>query len=126
MECGTKLNVIEAVSGTNEWAHVYKDGKPAGYVMTKFLVYQKPGKYEITERDDDFNAVNPYTVTALARGKNTDESVGLRVKPNKTSKAIRRLMAGDKLEVIAVGRVWSQVRDPQTGATGYVANDYMG
>ena len=121
--CGKKLNIIETAG--KDWAYVYEDGKKAGYVMTKFLVASKPGKYEITERDDNFRSVKPYQVTALARAKNTTESVGLRVKPNKTSQAIRRLEAGEVLQVIAVGKVWSQVVDPRTGATGFVANDYM-
>ena len=47
------------------------------------------------------------------------------MKPNKTSTAIRRLMAGDQLQVIARGQVWSQVMDPVTGKTGFVANDYI-
>ena len=55
----------------------------------------------------------------------TSSKVGLRVKPSKKSNAIRRLMAGDTLTVIAVGKTWSQVKDPETGKTGYVANDYI-
>ena len=47
------------------------------------------------------------------------------MKPNKTSKAIRRLTAGDQLQVIARGNVWSEVVDPVTGKTGFVANDYV-
>ncbi len=123
VECGTKLYVIESID--KNWAYVRAEGKAAGYVMTEFLVAQKPGKYEITEREDNFRKVTPYMVTAIARGQNTQESVGLRVKPNKTAKMVRRLMAGDTLEVIAVGTVWSQVKDLQTGKTGYVANDYI-
>ena len=123
VECGTKLTVSE--TGDRDWVRAYADGKEAGYVMKKFLVSEKPGKYEITEREDNFRAVESYKVTALPRGKNTEESVGLRTKPNKTSKAIRRLMAGDTLEVIEVGKTWSKVVDPQTGKTGYVANDYI-
>ncbi len=123
VECGTKLNVVGGAD--KEWAEAYADGKAVGYVMTKFLVKNKPGKYEITEREDDFKAVKSYKVTALARGKNTEESVGLRVKPNKTAKMIRRLTAGDELEVLEVGKTWSKVKDPQSGKTGYVANDYI-
>ena len=37
----------------------------------------------------------------------------------------RKLAAGDVLQVVASGRTWSRVVDPVTGATGYVANDYM-
>ena len=51
--------------------------------------------------------------------------MGLRVKPNKTAKAIRRLTAGDQVRVIAKGKVWCKVVDLQTGKTGYVANEYL-
>ena len=37
----------------------------------------------------------------------------------------RCLTAGDQLQVIARGTVWSKVVDLQTGKTGYVANDYI-
>ena len=93
--------------------------------MRKFLQSTQPGKYEITERDDHFVAVTPYIVSAKALNSKTDVSVGLRVKPNKTSQAIRRLDAGDQLQVIARGKVWSKVVDLRTGKTGYVANDYL-
>ena len=69
--------------------------------------------------------VNPYLVSAKALNAKTDLSVGLRVKPNKTSQAIRTLTAGDRLQVIARGRTWSKVVDLLTGRTGYVANDYI-
>ena len=64
-------------------------------------------------------------VTAKALNSRTDRSVGLREKPTKACHSIRRLEAGDQLEVIARGSVWSQVVDMQTGRTGYVANDYI-
>ena len=120
--CGTRLEVMEDLG--NGWVHV-TDGEYTGYVQKKFLVAKKPGKYEITERDDNFVAVTPYIVTAKALNNRTDDSVGLRVKPNKTARATRRLAAGDELEVIARGKTWSRVIDLQTGKTGYMANDYM-
>ena len=121
-DCGTKVTVLwEAGNG---WVYV-TNGKTTGYVMKKFLQEKKPGKYEITERSDHFVAVTPYYVSANALNNKTDASVGLRVKPNKTSRAIRRLEAGDELKVIERGRVWSKVVDLQTGETGYMANDYM-
>ena len=123
LECGTKVQV-DYFTGDG-WAAI-SDYHFSGYVQTKFLVSEKPGKYEITERDDDFVTVkNPYLVSALARSAKNNSSVGLRVKPNKTAKAIRRLTAGDQLQVIARGKVWSKVVDLQTGKTGYVANDYI-
>jgi uncharacterized protein YgiM (DUF1202 family) len=125
VECGKRLEVIEQVGVPAGWIKVKVDSKIQGYVMTKFLWNTKPGKYEITEREDNFRAVNPYIVTAKALNQNTEKSVGLRVKPNKTSNMIRRLQAGDQLKVIAAGKVWSKVVDMLTGRTGYVANDYI-
>ena len=122
LDCGTKVEVLDNVGGG--WLYV-TDGRTTGYVMGKFLVEKKPGKYEITERDDHFVAVTPFVVSAKALNNRTEQSVGLRVKPNKTSKAIRRLYEGDELQVIAQGRVWSEVVDLQTGRTGYVANNYI-
>ena len=120
--CGTKVRVLEDAG--KGWVYVTND-KVTGYVMKKFLQDRKPGKYEITERDDHFVSVTPYFVCAKALNDRTDASVGLRVKPNKTSRAIRRLEAGDELKVIARGKVWSQVVDPVSGQTGFVANNYM-
>ncbi len=122
LDCGTKVTVLTDCN--NGWVYI-SCGNIKGYVMRKFLQSTQPGKYEITEREDHFIAVTPYFVSAKALNSNTENSVGLRVKPNKTSQAIRRLMAGDELEVIARGQVWSQVVDPVTGKTGYVANDYL-
>ena len=125
LECGTRVTVMYTAD-VKGWAYVVPDGhRDGGFVMTKFLVASKPGKYEITEREDNFRAVTPYYVTMRALKGKTDTSVGLRVSPNKTAKMIRRLNAGDTLQVVAVGRNWNKVVDPMTGRTGYVANDYM-
>jgi len=62
---------------------------------------------------------------AKALNAKTEKSVCLRTKPNKTASSLRRLAAGDKLQVIAVGKTWSKVKDLTTGKTGYVANDYI-
>lgn len=122
LDCGTKVEVTEDLG--NGWVHIVT-WDYAGYVQKKFLVASKPGKYEITERDDNFVSVTPYMVSAKALNARSDRSVGLRVKPNKTAGAIRRLTAGDRLQVIARGKTWSKVVDLQTGRTGYVANDYL-
>ena len=64
LECGTKVQVdYDAGSG---WVAV-SSYNWSGYVQSKFLVASKPGKFEITERDDNFITVpNPYTVSAKA------------------------------------------------------------
>jgi len=122
LECGTKVEVLEDLG--NGWVKIATFDY-LGYVQKKFLQDSKPGKYQITERSDNFVKVSPYMATAIALNGKTDRSVALRVKPNKSSGAIRRLEAGDQLQVIARGKVWSQVVDMVTGRTGYVANDYI-
>ena len=122
---GGSVTIIHSKKAPAGWAVVRKGGKPVGYVMTKFLKAHKPGKYALTERSDNFKKVNSYTVKAKAlKGKKT-ESVGLRLKPTKKSSAIRRLVAGDRLTVIARGKTWSKVKDFKTGRIGYVANAYI-
>ena len=125
LPCGTEV-IIQDFVGGNGWVQIVpaKGGQP-GFVMTKFLQDRKPGKYEITERQDNFRAVTPYMATATALNAKTDRSVGLRVQPNKTANAIRRLYAGDQVQVIARGRIWDEVVDLQTGRTGYVAHNYL-
>jgi len=124
LECGTKVEVLDTVNPDENWTYVRVNGKD-GWVMSKFLVDSKPGKYEITERDDNFKDVEAYNVTAKALNNKSDRSVCLRTKPNKTAKSIRRLTAGDELQVISVGKTWEKVVDLTTGKTGYVASDYM-
>ena len=124
LKCGTEVTILGFVG--NGWAQVtVTKGGQTGYVMANFLQDKKPGKYEITEREDDFRAVTPYMATAKALNAKTDRSVGLRVMPNKTANAIRRLTAGDEVKVIAQGRDWCEVIDQQTGQTGYVASSYL-
>ena len=122
VESGKKLTILS--SAAPGWLFVRQGNRSCGYVMTKYLMTNKPGKYEITERDDNFQAAN-YTVSAKPVKGRPEQSVCLRAKPNKTSKSIRRLASGDQLTVVAVGKVWSKVVDTATGRTGYVANDYI-
>ncbi|MDO5436477.1 MAG: SH3 domain-containing protein [Clostridia bacterium] len=125
LDTGTKIWILDFVNG-GEWAEVMLQNGKTGYVMTKFLQEGKPGKYDLTEREDNFVTIaNPYTVTAKALNNKTTQSVGLRTKASKSSKAIRRLNAGDKLTVLAVGNTWMKVKDVKTGKTGYVAKDYV-
>ena len=123
VESGKKLTILG--SAEPGWLYVRQGNRAPGYVMAKFLMTNKPGKYEITERDDNFQNVANYTVSAQPLKGQPEKSVCLRVKPNKTSKSIRRLSSGDQLTVVAVGKTWSKVVDTATGRTGYVANDYI-
>ena len=122
---GSVLTVLHDDKTPEGWALVQKGNKQLGYVMTKYLKADKPGKYNRIERSDDFVKVVSYKVIAKALNCNTNESVCLRTQPTKLSAELRRLMAGDTLEVLEIGRTWSKVQDTLTGLTGYVANDYI-
>lgn len=121
LPCGTQVSILKDVG--SGWAYVSANGH-TGYVMTKFLIDHKPGKYEITEKANKFTPVTPYMASALGV-KGHDRSVGLRVEPNKDSHSIRYLGVGDEVEVIAQGSLWSKVIDPVTGQSGYVATSYL-
>ena len=133
LDNGTKVTLTSGYVAEKGWVAIAVDQKQngktvslTGVVQSKFLQEKKPGKYEITERDDNFKEVKkPYMVSAKALNKKTTQSVGLRMKPNKTAKAYYRLEAGDLLQVLATGNIWIKVYDPRTGETGYVANDYV-
>ena len=48
LDCGTKVEIQTSVSTPKGWAYITVPGHAkGGYVMTKFLVSSKPGKYEI-------------------------------------------------------------------------------
>lgn len=126
LETGTQVYVEDFVQD-GKWAKVVlTDKKTTGYVMTKYIQEGKPGKYELTEREDNFKAVDgERIVTAKALNNKSTRSVALRTKASKSSKQIRRLTAGDQLKVLAEGKTWLKVRDLKTGKTGYVAKDYV-
>ena len=119
---GTKVDLMEDLG--NGWAKI-ETYDYAGYVKTQYLQSRPLTKYQVGENANNIIAVNPYIATAKALNAKTTRSVGLRVEPTKACKAIRRLEAGDQLEVIARGSVWSKVIDMKTGNIGYVANDYI-
>ena len=120
---GTKVDVVEYLS--NSWAEIILKNGKTGYVQAKYLRDRKPSKYVTTEPESNFRDVKKaYIVVAKALNKKSDKSVGLRVRANKNSKAIRTLTAGEELEVLAVGEIWYKVLDPETGKTCYIAKDY--
>ena len=125
VENGKTLTILHDETTPAGWAKVRFGAKETGYVMTKYLRTVKTEKFNKLEDEADFKAVTPYVAVAKARGNNTTESVGLRIAPTKNADAVRRLHAGDRVQVIEVGADWSKVIDLKTGSTGYVANDYI-
>jgi len=109
------------------------------YVQTKFLVYDKPGPKpkpnptpatdtsgEAAAIEAEFKAarlVTPYSVVT----QNTRASgfVNLRWAPFKKAQLIQAYRNGVELEVIAELKDWRQVRDPATGAVGFIRYDFL-
>ena len=121
--CGSALEVDPVVPCPKGWTFVRVPGHTSGgYVMSKYLFTQEPGKYEITERKASFAKVTPFSAAALHLEGMDKELTALRETPNATGRTIRQLVEGDLLKVVARGVNWSRVVDPATGRTGYVTN----
>lgn len=111
------------------------------YVQTKFLVYEKPGPKphptsnpvipsdnsgESAAIEAEFKAarlVTPYTV--VTQNSRASGFVNLRWAPFKKSQLIQAYRNGVTLEVIAELKDWRQVRDPATGAVGFIRQDFL-
>ena len=123
-------------------------GNTTGFIMSKYLVKEKPAAYDgstdtssKTKKAGSFNTkeatnvtqlnslassakfVEPYTVTVhptTAKG-----SVYVRWFPPKNAETLVTLRDGDEVTVIAELTDWFQVTDPATGKTGFVFHTYV-
>ena len=112
---GTQVELVATTVTAKGWTLIRQEGKDVGWVRTKFL--------------SDVKRTLPARKAAMAYAKalkgGAGQSVCLRVKPSKSSAAIRRLYAGNKLTIISSGKNWTRVHDQATGRTGYVATRYI-
>ena len=123
-------------------------GKTTGYIMTKYLVKEKPAAYDggsgssTQKKSGSFNTkeatnisqlnslaasakfVTPYTVTVHPTTEKG--SVYVRWFPSKNAETLITLRDGDELTVIAELTDWYQVTDPETGKVGFVYYTYVG
>ncbi len=131
----------------NGWSCVRLAGRFSddGYVMTKYLVSSKPGKYVPTSADaelakpatskesftmDQLNevlktgkAVTPYTITLYPT--RASGWVYLRWVPSRNAQKITTYPGGTEVRVIAEMKDWYQVEDPATGVVGFVNSSYV-
>lgn len=116
-----------------------------GYVMTKFLVSSKPGKYVPTSADAELakpatskesftmeqlnevlktgKAVTPYNITLYPT--RASGWVYLRWVPSRNAQKITTYPGGQVVRVIAELKDWYQVEDPETGVVGFVNSSYV-
>ena len=130
----------------NGWTCVMLAGAyDVGYVQTKFLVKNNPGKYVPTSADaalakpatskesytmEQLNtvlatarSVAPYTVTLYPT--RSSGWVYMRWVPSKNSQQVTTFSSGKEVKVIAELKDWFQVEDPDTGKVGFVYTSYV-
>lgn len=130
---GKKVVILDYYENNN-WAFVEYQGKQ-GFVMTRYLTYSVPPK-KPTHVDptpapepssahiyDGFQATNYF---AIVRPSTPAGFVHMRWAPSKSIGCIvRDYYNGTQLEVIAQNKTWAQVRDPQTGVTGFMMRSFL-
>ena len=127
----------------NGWTRLMGAGAYADqYVQTKYLVNYEPGPAPKpspspsgggsassggwTAIQNEFKAgrrVTPYVVET--RNARASGFVNLRWAPHKKAELIASYKSGVQLEVIAELKDWRQVRDPATGAVGFIRQDFL-
>ncbi len=108
------------------------------YVQSRFLVFDPPGPKPTpkpggktsgtpqSEIDAEFKAariVNPYAVET--RNARATGVVNMRWAPSKKAPLIEAYKNGASLTVIAELKDWKQVMDEETGAVGFIRQDFL-
>ena len=130
---GSHVEIIGYEKGT-KWALCKLDNGTAGYIVTRYLVRTKPGKYTPSGTDTKTQVAKadyatfkyvkePYTVTV--RPSRPSGSVNLRWAPDKASRSLQKYYQGAELTVIAEGKGWLQARDEKTGYTGFIMSAFV-
>ncbi len=138
---GTKVTVDYHLG--NGWTRLYAAGAYDWvFVQTRFLVNTPPGPKPTPEPDSgksgsgtavsqneliaEFNAaklVTPYEV--VTRNSRATGTVNMRWAPSKSAPLIESYSNGTPLLVIAELKTWRQVEDPETGAVGFIRQDFL-
>ncbi len=138
---------VVTYGGNGSWSMI-DFGDTTGFIMTKYLVKEKPAAYDGSssggsgvKREASFSIkeatkvaqlntlaasasfVTPYSVTVhptTAKG-----SVYVRWFPTKNAEVLETLDDGSELTVIAELTDWYQVTNPETGRVGFVYESYV-
>lgn len=122
--------LVESYVNNNTWAYVSYQNK-TGYVMTRYLVKQKPeARKPATNAADTAAEVNysgfkPARYDALVRAHTPGGYVNLRWGPSKSVAVQSRICDGTVLRVIAQNTHWAQVEEPSTGAVGFMLRSFL-
>ncbi len=131
---GAQVEAIDVcLDGT--WINVSYNGID-GYVMIRYLSDSQPGPKPTkqpsvtvqptsTDASIDYSTFADVSYSATVRASVTSGVVHMRWAPSKRVAIKRDYNDGDLLEVIASNGQWAQVRDPQTGAVGYMMLQFL-
>ncbi|NLV57924.1 MAG: SH3 domain-containing protein [Clostridiales bacterium] len=135
---GAKVTLHDYINKT--WVEV-EYGQYRGYVMGRYLTYDKPGPKPTTKPapnptpkpSPDYQTslkqiFSGFTFThyeVQVRPSTSGGFVHMRWAPTKASDPIRDYHQNDVLTVIAQNKTWAQVVDPNTGITGFMMRAFL-
>ena len=144
---GESVLVDWSYAGNDGWSKVVWGSYGDAYVMSRFLVSEKPAPFTPTpqpqpqpqpaETDtraystvsqlntlvENAKTVDPYYITV--RSTRASGWVYLRWFPSRSSKELATYGDGKTLRVIAELKDWVQVEDPDNGKTGFLYKSYI-
>ncbi len=126
---------VEKTVDNKQWSYVSYDGH-TGYVMTRYLVSGNPGPNPQTTTTTtttsttasatmSFSSFSQCDYFATVRPSTPSGFVHMRWAPSKQQAIYCDYYAGATLEVIAQDATWAQVRDPETGAVGFMMREFL-
>ena len=144
---GESVLVDWSYAGNDGWTRVVWGSYGDGYIMSRFLVGEKPAPYnpqpqpqpQPAEEETDIRAyssvkmlntivqnarfVEPYNITVTPT--RASGWVYLRWFPSRDAKELATYGDGKTLRVISELKDWYQVEDPDTGKTGFLYKSYV-
>lgn len=137
---GASVNITDYLD-SGSWLRVlYKDYE--GFVMTRYLTYEKPGPKPTSAPKPTsvpkptsapsgetiasiFNNFSQTSYMVQVRPSTPGGLVHFRWAPSKQAGIITDCHQGDILEVLAQNDSWAQVRNPDTGVTGFMMRSFL-
>ena len=140
LDYGAKVTVEGPVLVNPDWCCIRfsKGDDGVAYVMTRFLVNEKPGKsqkqLDEEEKIKNLEELNRQLASArpveqpflvAVRATRTSGWINFRVGPGVAADRIASLPDSRQLKVIGETDKWYQAVDMETGKTGYVSKNYV-
>lgn len=122
--------LVESYVNNNTWAYVSYNNQ-TGYVMTRYLVKEKPTSTpkqsgeETSETKVSYSGFEDADYNVLVRASTPGGYVNLRWGPSKSVAVHSKIYDGAVLHVIAENEKWAQVENPSTGEVGFMMRAFL-